>query len=180
MDTDRFAYSWTDGDLVAHSPSIPERKATADLVAAVGLLDCRLDVIHGVSHAECLERKRRSNLFFDQAGRELATRFGTDRPIGWYGNSTLEAAVHGIPAIAHLAEDSFAGALRGGHDVRERCPILSTPMGPEGIRETIQRHLSLSPDRRREISWRTRRWVEEFHSYPAVARELQVVYDSVS
>jgi len=83
VDTDRFAYSWTDGDLVAHSPSIPERKATADLVAAVGLLDCRLDVIHGVSHAECLERKRRSNLFFDQAGRELATRFGTDRPIGW-------------------------------------------------------------------------------------------------
>ena len=179
VDADRFPYSWTDGNLIAHSPSIPERKATADLVAAVAGLDCRLDVIHGVSHAECLERKRCCNLFFDQAGRELA-QFGTERPIGWYANSTLEAAVHGIPAIAHLAEESFAGALRGGQDIRERVPILNTPMGADGIRETILRHRSLSPERRREVSLRTRRWIEEFHSYPAVAGELRTVYDSLS
>lgn len=180
VDADRFAYSWTDGDLVAHSPSIPERKATADLVAAVRGLDCRLDVITGVSHTECLERKRRCNLFFDQAGRELAARFGTDRPIGWYANSALEAGVHGIPAIAHLAEESFAGALRGGQDIAERCAILNTPLGPEGIRETILRHLSLSPAQRQGVSRRTRRWIEEFHSYPAVAGELRTVYDSLS
>lgn len=180
VDADRFPYSWTDGDLVAHSPSIPERKATADLVAAVRGLDCRLDVIHGVSHAECLARKRRCNLFFDQAGRELPTRFGTDRPIGWYANSALEAGVHGIPAIAHLAEESFAGALRGGQDIAERCAILNTPLGPEGIRETILRHLSLSPAQRQGVSRRTRRWIEEFHSYPAVAGELRTVYDSLS
>ena len=180
VDADRFAYSWTDGDLVAHSPSIPERKATADLVAAVRGLDCRLDVITGVSYTECLERKRRCNLFFDQAGRELAARFGTDRPIGWYANSALEAAVHGIPAIAHLAEESFAGALRGGQDIAERCAILNTHLAPEDIRETILRHLSLAPAQRQGLSRRTRRWIEEFHSYPAVAGQLRAVYDSLS
>ena len=69
--------------------------------------------------------------------------------------------MHGIPAIAHLAEESFAGALRGGQDIAERCAILNTPLGPEGIRETILRHLSLSPAQRQEGSRLARRWIEE-------------------
>jgi hypothetical protein len=177
VDTRRFAYSWRDGRLLGHSPSIPERKGTEDLLAAIDPLHVELDLIHGVPHEVCLERKALCNLFFDQAGRESPEHLGTDRAIGWYGNSALESAVHGIPTIAHLSEEAFDGAARGRRDIRGRCPIINTPLGVEGIRRTISEYFDLPLDERRDLSLRTRQWIEDFHSDEVVAARLAEVYD---
>ncbi len=174
IDTERFRYSWTDGTKLGHSPSIPKRKATDELIAAVEGLDLSLDVITGVSHAECLARKQTCSLFFDQAGREAA--LGVSDVIGWYANSALEAAVHGIPTIAHLSDDAFARAAAAGCDIRDTCAIVNTPMGVEGIRETMQELLRLSHADRADLSRRTRGWIEAFHSYEVVGRRLADLY----
>ena len=179
VDVRRFEYSWRDGRRVGHSPSTPARKGTDDLLAAVKDLDVTVDVIHGVRHDECLARKATCNLFFDQAGREAVELLGTDRVIGWYGNSALEAAVHGIPTIAHLSDEALDNAARAGKDIRESCAIVNTPLGVEGIRETIRAYFDLSPDERRELSLRTRAWIEDFHSYEAVGPQVAALYDRV-
>lgn len=138
-----------------------------------------VDIIEEVSRVECLARKARSNLFFDQAGRESVDLLGTDVVIGWYGNSALEAAVHAIPTIAHLSGEVFEGARRRGMEVKDRCAIIHTPLRPDGIEQTLGWHFSLSRAGGTELSRRVREWVEEFHSQEAVARELQVVYEGL-
>ena len=177
IDTDRFSYDWNDGRVVGHSPSRPERKGTAEFMEAVSTLPCEIDLIQGVSHSECVERKARCSLFFDQAGWELP-RYG-GRPVGIYGNSALEAAVRGIPTIAHLSEELFAGALRGGKDLRADCLIINTPLGVDGIRATLRRWLDGPAEERELHSRETRAWVERNHSYRPVAADLAAVYDGV-
>jgi hypothetical protein len=177
IDTERFPYEWRDGRVVGHSPSRPERKGTAEFMEAATSLSCEIELIQDVSYAECLERKRRCNLFFDQAGWD-PPRFG-GRPAGNYANSVLEAAVRGIPTIAHLSEEFFEGALRGGKDLRADCLIINTPLGVEGIRATLRGWLEAPAEERERHSRETRAWVERVHSYRAVAADLAAVYDGV-
>jgi hypothetical protein len=179
IDTEHFQYSWSNGNKLGHSPSRPTRKATAELIAAAGGLDLTLEVITGVPHAECLARKRSCSLFFDQAGREDPLLAGVDDVIGWYANASLEAAVHGIPTIAHLSDDSFARASAAGCDIRDACAIINTPMGVEGIRATLQDYLKRSAAEKTELSLRTRRWIEDFHSYQVVGKRLADLYRSL-
>lgn len=182
IDVDANAYLWSDGRRLAHSPSTKERKGTDDLLAAIRALDVDFDMIHGVDHATCLNRKRRANLFFDQAGREHRTLDFSPTLgaiVGWYGNSALEAAVHGIPTIAHLSAHAFDGARRAGRDIEADCAIINTPLGADGIRETLTRYFALSPEDRSALSRRTRLWVEDFHSYQSCARELERLYDEI-
>jgi glycosyltransferase involved in cell wall biosynthesis len=177
IDTERFGYEWRDGRVVGHSPTRVERKGTHEFMEAASALPCEVELIQGVSHAECLERKRRCNLFFDQAGWE-EPRYGGE-PVGWYANSALESAVLGIPTIAHLSDDAFAGAERGGRDIRGDCLIINTPLGVEGIRTTLRTWLDMPADDRQRHSRETRAWVERVHSYRAVAADLAAVYDGV-
>jgi glycosyltransferase involved in cell wall biosynthesis len=177
IDTERYRYEWRDGRVIGHSPTVPERKGTEEFLAAASTLPCEVELIQGVSYAESLERKRRCNLFFDQAGWDLP-RFG-GRPVGWYANSALEAAVHGIPAIAHLSDEAFEGAARGGKDIRGDCLIINAPLGVDGIRATLRRWLDLPAGERERHSLETRAWVERVHSYGAVGADLAAVYDGV-
>ena len=182
VDVRKYPFSWRDGNVVSHSPSTRGRKGTAEFLEAVAGLEARgiaLDLIENVSHAECVARKARATLFFDQAGKERVESLGIDTIVGWYGNSALEAAAYGIPTIAHLSEEAFAGAERAGRDVRQTCAILNTPLGAEGIRTTIAQFFELSPDDREAISHETRSWIDSFHSYAAVAAELRRVYASL-
>ena len=182
VDVRKYPFSWRDGNVVTHSPSTRARKGTEQFLEAVASLEERgiaLDLIEGVPHEECVMRKSRATVFFDQAGRERVEKLGIDTVVGWYGNSALEAAAYGVPTIAHLSEESFAGSDRAGRPIREECAILNTPLGVDGLRETLARFFEATPPRREELAFRTRSWVEGFHSYPAVARELSDVYDQL-
>ena len=178
IDADANRLLWSDGRLIMHSPTRKERKGTDDLLEAVRGLDVEFEMIFGVDHEECLRRKRRANLFFDQAGREGRPGW-TPAVIGWYGNAALEAAVHGIPTIAHLSAAAFDGARRAGRDVEADCAIINTPLGAEGIRKTVEEYFALSRAERTALSLRTRKWVEDFHGYRSCARDLASLYDDV-
>ena len=178
IDTDVNPYTWTDGRLISHSPSTEERKGTADLVEAVQGLDLDLEIIQGVPFDECIARKKRANLFFDQSGRENVDKLGVDTIIGWYGNSAIEAAVYGIPTIAHLSQTALERLRRSRPD-QAGCAIINTPPGAEGIRQTLSTYLRLSSDERAAVSRNTRLWIENFHSYQSCAAQLAKVYDAV-
>ncbi len=162
IDTDLYPYSWTDGNLLAHSPSQKDRKGTDNLIEAMEKLELEFDLIHGVSHSECIQRKKLCNLFFDQAGTEVEHKLGISTIIGWYGNSALESAVFGIPTIAHLSDHAFAGARRAGRDIEKQCAIINTSRGTDGIRKTLKEFLAMSADDRIKLSIRTRKWMEDF------------------
>jgi len=179
INTEIYPYTWRDGKTLSHSPSTKARKGTDDLLSAIKGLELEFNMIHGVTHEECLERKQASNLFFDQAGTEVAEKMGNSTVIGWYGNSALEAAVYGIPTIAHLSDHAFEGARRAGRDIQDQCAIMNTALGSEGIRETIGSFLKMSPAERLNLSKRTRDWMVNFHSYEACAKELSRVYDKL-
>jgi hypothetical protein len=172
LETQRVSHVWSDGWRIGHSPSVRGRKGTSAFLEAVQGLDVEVDLIEGVSHAECLERQRHCNLFFDQAGQERMDALGVDDVIGWYGTSALEAAVHGIPTMVHLSEDALSNARRCGVDVDAECPFINVPTDAVGIRAVIEAYFRCSVDERAELSARTRAWVQSFHDSATVARRL--------
>jgi glycosyltransferase involved in cell wall biosynthesis len=181
LDLEAFEPCWRDGQVLGHAPSRRELKGTADLLAAFEQvrkeLGLELELIEGVSQSECLERMRRCSLYFDQAAID-AEAGDHGRLIGVYGKAAMEAAAFGIPVVAHLSPAFFAGCRKGGQAaLAERCPLLDTPLGPDGIAHTLRAYFALEPAERAALSRRARAWVEEFHSLEAVARVLGAVYD---
>lgn len=181
IDTEKHSFTWLDSPVIGHSPSTRARKGTEDFLAAVSSLQndfaLELELIEGVRHDEVMDRKRTLGLFFDQAGRESMASMNTDAVIGWYGNSAIEAAVYGVPTIAHLSEAALANAERAGVPNIRTNPIVNTPLGVEGIRETLRSLLTMSGEERLSLAHETRRFIEEFHSQSAVAKRLQDAYD---
>jgi hypothetical protein len=174
---------WRDGSLLGHAPSRRALKGTADLLAAyeqVGTeLGLELELIEGVSHRDCLERMRRCSLYFDQAAVDAEAGDG-GRVIGVYGKAAVEAAAFGIPVVAHLSPAFHEACRRGGKArLAERCPFVDTPLGPDGIAATLCSWAARPAGERAALSARTRGWVEEFHSFEAVARDLVAVYDQL-
>ena len=184
VDTRSFQYQWTDSNVVAHSPSTAGRKGTSNFIRAFEQLSeslgLRLDLIQGVSHEACIERKRHAGLFFDQAGREMIDSLGIDTVIGWYGNSALEAAVHGIPTAAHLSEFSLRRAEESGLLDRNEIPFLNIGLEIAKMSDCLREYFSLSSKEKKEISLATRKYVEQFHSHEAVAQQLEKTYSRLT
>ena len=182
IDSVAYPFTWSDRPVIGHSPSTRARKGTEDLLAAVESLqqerEVTLELIEGVTHEEVMTRKRHLGIFFDQAGREQAS-LGTTVVVGWYGNSAIEAAVYGVPTVAHLSEAALAGAERAGWTEIRDIPIVNTPRGADGIRETLAGILDLRANDRRDLAVRTRKFVESFHDQPVVGQLLAKAYSSL-
>lgn len=180
IDINDFSYCWKNGNIIAHSPSTAVRKGTSEFNKAVERMgqQYHYEQIQNVSHAECIARKRNATIFFDQAGRESLKSLGIDDIIGWYGNSALEAMVHGIPTIAHISDVALAGAAWAGKDMT-KLPILNTTLEANGMYQTLHDFFALSPEEREDISLRTRSWVEDFHSLEVNGQELAELYDKL-
>jgi glycosyltransferase involved in cell wall biosynthesis len=187
IDTDNFDNIWKDVNLLAHSPSTKniEKKATDMFKEAVDKLEkyykkvwCNwsFDIIHGVSYKECLQRKCKASLFFDQAGWHGGSSLGINDVIGWYGNSAIEAMAFGIPTIAHLSKDALERAKRSGFPLRD-CPVINVSRSSDALVETILSFIRLSPKERRALAERTRQFAIDFHGYKAVGERMSKVYD---
>jgi hypothetical protein len=177
IDADANPYLWTDGRTLMHSPSTMERKGTSKLLEAIEGMDIGFELLHGLPYQDCIARKRGASLFFDQAGQEIERFLGIVDIIGWYGNAAIEAAVHGIPTIAHLSEAALDGAERAGYPtIREDCGILNSPFDVEGIRRCIADFFNAHPADRKAASLKSRKWIEDFHSHQAVGRALARIY----
>lgn len=183
IDTDKYSYAWNDGTLISHSPSSQSKKGTSQFTSAMKKLadsnsSIRYDVISGVPYDECLNRKRLSTMFFDQAGKDRQTVKGKEIPIGWYGNSAIEAMAFGIPTMAYISENAIRGAERAGVYLKETCPVINVACeDADSIYNAVSDFLSLSEEKKREISKTTRNWAVSFHGYKAVAAKLASVYD---
>lgn len=82
--------------------------------------------------------------------------------------------------MAYLSEQALLGAERAGvTDIRERCAILDCGLTAESMAATIRSFFEASTEERRLLSESTRTWIEDFHSYEAVARELARLYDDL-
>jgi len=184
IDTDTVPETWSDSNILAHSPSTIRKKATSMLVDAVSVLEKNhqdvwrnwsLDIIHGLPHDECMRRKSKASLFFDQAGAHMVTSLGIDDVIGWYGNSAIEAMAFGIPTIAHLSEVACERAEKGGYPLGD-SPIINTPRTIEGLVASILLFVRKSPEERRAYAKRTRQFAVDFHGYKAVGQRMAQVY----
>jgi len=182
IEISEFPYLWNDGHLVAHSPTTTARKGTeAFLHACEKIPNIKVDIINNVSYTECLERKKKATLFFDQAGREQQATMGCNDEIGWYGNSAIEAMAFGIPTIAYLSLSAFEGARRGGQDISKRCPVINTKCeDEEAIHSTIQAYFRKTSEERHELSLQSRAWIESFHGNSIIAKTLVKEYESLS
>jgi len=185
IDTDLFQKTWRDSNIIAHSPSNVLTKATYLLEGAVDILDRYhqdvwrnwfVDIIRGISYYECMLRKSKASLFFEQAGGHGMGPLGIDDIIGWYGNSAVEAMTLGIPTIAHLSEVAFERAEKAGHDIRD-LPVINTPRAIDGLAETILHFAIQSPREREALSERTRQFAVDFHGYASVGKRMAEIYD---
>jgi len=189
IDTDTIPESWSDSNILAHSPSSRhvQKKATDMLEKAVAVLErshqdiwrsWSVDIIHGVPYDECMKRKGRASLFFDQAGWHEGTGLRIHDVIGWYGNSAIEAMAFGIPTIAHLSEVACERAEKAGFPVRD-IPVINIPRTCDGLVEAILLFAMQSPQERKALSERTRQFAVEFHGYKAVGERMAQIYDEL-
>ena len=187
IDTDKIPESWSDSNILAHSPSNPTTKATSLLQRAVSVIrehhqdvwhNWSLDIIHGVSHDECMRRKSKASLFFDQAGGHAEGPLRISDTIGWYGNSAIEAMAFGIPTIAHLSEVACERAEKAGYPLGDG-PVINTPRTIEGLVACILSFATQSPEERRAHAKCARQFAVEFHGYKAVGERMAQVYDEL-
>ena len=176
IDTDLYRPTWKPGKIIAHSPSVLKRKGTHELIKAVQLLpesmNIDVNLIHGVSFEESLESRKSASLFFDQAGNDFDPKSKRNIVIGWYGNSAVEAAVLGIPTLAHLSETAITRAKNCNEYLFEQMEIINVGQTAEEISESINWFFNLNIDTQQELSLKTRDWIEKVHSYPVIAKEL--------
>ena len=181
IDEDVYTHSWSDGKLIMHSPSTATRKGTsffrpaAERVAQE--IGGKLEIISGNKHEYIMQQKPRASIFFDQAGRESEENGG--KLIGWYGNSALEAAVFGVPTMAHLSNEAIDRASRAGYDVESDSAILNVAPNQDGIYQVLRDFFDRSPSEREELAKRTRQWIEKHHSYRSTSAKLSAIYESL-
>lgn len=148
--------------LIATAPTRRAIKSTDAIIAAVlslraGGLPVELDVIERVSHHECLRRKARADLYFDQLH------------LG-YGVNALEAWAMGIPVIAG-ADSPIIGRMRAEFD--GRIPFYQATI--QSLREAVIQ-LVESEDLRLEWAAAGRAHILRHHADGPVLERLSELY----
>lgn len=146
---------------IAHAPTNREVKGTAYFLEAIHQLQeegfpIELDLIEGVTWAECLERKASADIYYDQVG------------LG-YGNNAIEAWGMGIPVIAGAQPATL-------DEMRRRFGELPFYQATESTIYDAIKALLQSPDLRVEYSERGLNHVQRFHDQQVVVEQLKELY----
>lgn len=149
---------------VGHSPTRKDLKNTDELVAVCRRLQAELpalelDVIEHTPHAECLERKRRCDIFFDHMQ-------------GYYGMASLEALAQGLPVIAGL-DDWNQGRIREFFGCDELPWVLARD---EQALESALRRLARDEAARSRVGQASRRFMEQVWSEARAIAGLDAFY----
>ena len=151
----------TDRILIAHAPTNRQIKSTALFLEAVERLQAEgfpvdLDLIERVPWSECLARKAKADIYFDQV-------------ILGYGCNALEAWGMGIPVVAGAADDTLDEMERRfGH-----LPFYHATA--ETIYEAL-RELVEDPALRAEYGRIGHDYVRKYHDEPVVVKQLKGIY----
>ena len=146
---------------ISHAPTNRAVKSTEQIIAAVAELSTRypisFDLIEGVSNAECLARKARTDIFVDQ----LTLGFGVN---------AIECWAMGIPVVSGLVDEKArarALAMWG------QFPWADAR--PETLVSVIE-HLIVDKDWRKQLAQRGLDHVQRWHSEQAVVEQTLSVY----
>jgi hypothetical protein len=145
---------------IAHAPTDRDIKSTGAFLAASQQLKdeghpIEVDLIEGVTWAECLERKAQADVYFDQV------KLG-------YGNNAIEAWGMGIPVIAGAQPATLEEMVRRFGDL----PFYNA------TEDTIYDALKamLNPSIRELYAHRGLMHVRKFHDERVVVEQLKDIY----
>jgi glycosyltransferase involved in cell wall biosynthesis len=150
--------------LIAHAPTNRQIKSTASFLEAVKRLQDEgfpvdLDLIEHTPWKECLARKARADIFFDQV-------------ILGYGCNALEAWGMGIPVIAGAADETL-------DEMERRFGQLPFYHATEETIYDALRELVESPKLRKRYGKIGYDYVRKWHDYPVVVEQLKGIYQRV-
>lgn len=150
--------------IIAHAPTNRQVKSTDQLIEAVERLqaegyDVELDLIERRSWRECLARKAKADIYFDQIG------------LG-FGCNAIEAWAMGIPVVAGAADETL--------DEMERrfgqLPFYHAT--PETIYDAL-RELIDDPKLRERYGQIGLAYVRKYHDASVVVDQLKAIYQRV-
>jgi hypothetical protein len=151
----------TDRILIAHAPTNRQIKSTDAFLAAVWRLQnegfpVELDLIEHTPWKECLARKAKADIFFDQV-------------ILGYGCNALEAWGMGIPVIAGAQDDTL-------DEMERRFGQLPFYHATEETIYDALKEMVESPELRRRYGKIGHDYVKRYHDYPVVVEQLKGIY----
>lgn len=153
--------------IVSHSPSSLNNKSTAEFNAACEWLkkcghDFTHDVIFGVTLDECLKRKQKSHLFFDNMWQ------------GYHGMSSFQAMIQGIPALARLDKR----IVEGYKNLFGDCPIINVDNAEE-LANKISYYLR-NVDRLKEDGVKASTWMGEHYQTASIVSMYDKLYSETA
>lgn len=159
IDTDKYQYQereWDGKIIIGHSPSNDVNKNTVEFVRAVEALPYyEMELIRGVSYEECIERKKKCHIFFDQADGYEKLRIEQRA----YGLSAVEAGAFGSVVLSgSVRKTPFCHV--DGHTLKRRLEMV---MGKADYLE--------------QVSKMTRKFIVDYHGYAAVAERFRKVVE---
>jgi len=144
--------------LVVHAPSRKASKGTEFVEAACAQLPVDLDVVHGVTHDEAIERYRQADIVVDQLNA------------GWYGLFAIEAMALGKPVVTFLHDE----AVRRTEEAFG-VPVPIANASKETLADVL-RPLVDDADERRRRGELSRGYVEAVHDDEKIADRLLALY----
>lgn len=147
--------------LIAHAPTNRAIKSTASLIEAVERLQAEgfpvdLELIEHRPWAECLERKAKADIYFDQV-------------ILGYGCNALEAWGMGIPVVAGAADETL-------DEMERRFGHLPFYHATEETIYDALRELVEDPDLRARYGQIGHDYVRRYHDEAVVVEQLKGLY----
>jgi Glycosyl transferases group 1 len=144
--------------LVVHAPSRKSSKGTEFVEAACAQLPVDLDVVHGVTHDEAVERYRRADIVVDQLNA------------GWYGLFAIESMALGKPVVTFLHDEAVR---RTEEAFGVRVPIANATK--ETLVDVLRPLVDDENERRRRAEL-SRAYVEAVHDDEKIADRLVALY----
>lgn len=149
----------SDPPVLMHTPSRRDVKGTEFIMRVFDKLkNVNIRVLENVPFDAVIEERKKATIFFDQF------------KVGFYGNSAIEAMTYGIPTAAYISTLSRVQA-----DLVD-CPVISdhkkVPLWVRRIEETLDSDMD-------DLSIRTKQWCDKLHSYKAVAKQWDKIYNSI-
>lgn len=150
--------------VIMHAPTDMEFKGSKYILEALERLKDEghsiiINLVTNVSHAQLLDEYKRSHIFIDQIS------------IGWYGTASIEAMATGCPTACFL-DSLYYQYIDYGNTI----PIVS--ITKETVYQSIKDMIK-DKDRLKEISLKSRLFVENTHDVKSVTRRLIEIYNEL-
>jgi glycosyltransferase involved in cell wall biosynthesis len=161
---EEFLPSYPDPDrrrpLLVHSPSDPGVKGTAAVLAAIDALQRRglefeFQLVQNMARAEALTVLRSADIFLDQF------------VLGAHGMAAIEAMAFGKTVV---------GYIRPTIPYLPELPIVTATQ--DNLADVLE-PLIVDGARRHEIGVRSRRYAEQYHDAPVIAKQLVGLYQDL-